>query len=198
MTGKQLRGIDPRIAGIQPPRASASPGQYKNFHQWQTGLTLIVPIGFRNALASTRRPNTSSSASGPSSSRSSTRRPTRWPGSSSRSTPTTSSSRRPSGSAQAAQIRLESARAYYEEGRTGFTIDRLLDAVSQYANAIAQEAQFKASYNTSIAALEEAKGTCWPTTTSPWPRARARGRRTSRPATSRPATASSRSRTTAP
>ncbi len=60
---------------------------------------------------------------------------------------------------QAAQIRLESARAYYEEGRTGFTIDRLLDAVSQYADAIAQEAQYKTSYNTSIAALEEAKGT---------------------------------------
>ena len=60
---------------------------------------------------------------------------------------------------QAAQIRLESARAYYEEGKTGFTIDRLLDAVSQYADAIAQEAQFKTSYNTSIAALEEAKGT---------------------------------------
>ena len=98
---------------------------------------------------------------------------------------------------QAAQIRLESARAYYEEGRTGFTIDRLLDAVSQYADAIAQEAQYKTSYNTSIAALEEAKGTLWPTTTSPSTRARARGRPTSRPATSRPRTVSSRSRTTA-
>ena len=57
----------------------------------------------------------------------------------------------------AAQQRLEAQRAFYEEGR--ITIDRLLDAVSQYANAIAQEAQYKASYNTSIAALEEAKGT---------------------------------------
>ena len=57
----------------------------------------------------------------------------------------------------AAQQRLEAQRAFYEEGR--ITIDRLLDAVSQYANAIAQEAQYKTSYNTSIAALEEAKGT---------------------------------------
>ena len=37
----------------------------------------------------------------------------------------------------------------------------------------------------------------WPTTTSPWPRDRCRGRRTSRPATSRTPTASCRSRTTA-
>ncbi len=57
----------------------------------------------------------------------------------------------------AAQQRLEAQRAFYEEGRV--TIDRLLDAVSQHANAIAQEAQYKTSYNTSIAALEEAKGT---------------------------------------
>ena len=57
----------------------------------------------------------------------------------------------------AAQQRLEAQRAFYEEGRV--TIDRLLDAVSQYSNAIATEAQYKSSYNTSIAALEEAKGT---------------------------------------
>jgi outer membrane protein TolC len=60
---------------------------------------------------------------------------------------------------QAAQVRLETTRAYYEEGRTGITIDRLLDAVNQYANAIANEAQYKTSYNTSIVALEEARGT---------------------------------------
>jgi hypothetical protein len=57
----------------------------------------------------------------------------------------------------AAAQRLEAQRAFYEEGR--ITIDRYLDAVSQYANAVAQEAQFKTSYNISIVALEEAKGT---------------------------------------
>jgi outer membrane protein TolC len=57
----------------------------------------------------------------------------------------------------AAQDRLEAQRAFYEEGR--ITIDRLLDAVSQYANAVAQESQYRTSYNTSIAGLEEAKGT---------------------------------------
>jgi Outer membrane efflux protein len=58
---------------------------------------------------------------------------------------------------KAAQDRLEAQRAFYDEGRVA--LDRLLDAVGQYANAVAQEAQYKFSYNASIAALEEAKGT---------------------------------------
>jgi RNA polymerase sigma factor (sigma-70 family) len=57
----------------------------------------------------------------------------------------------------AAAQRLDAQRAYYEEGR--ITIDRFLDAVSQYANSVAQEAQYKTRYNVSIVALEEAKGT---------------------------------------
>jgi outer membrane protein TolC len=57
----------------------------------------------------------------------------------------------------AAQQRLEAQRAFYAEGRV--TIDRLLDAVGQYANAIDQESQYKCTYNTAIVALEEAKGT---------------------------------------
>ena len=57
----------------------------------------------------------------------------------------------------AAAQRLEAQRAYYEEGR--ITIDRFLDAVSQYATAVATEAQYKTTYNISIVALEEAKGT---------------------------------------
>ena len=57
----------------------------------------------------------------------------------------------------AAAERLDAQRAYYEEGR--ITIDRFLDAVSQYATAVATEAQYKTTYNISIVALEEAKGT---------------------------------------
>jgi outer membrane protein TolC len=57
----------------------------------------------------------------------------------------------------AASQRLDAQRAYYEEGR--ITIDRFLDAVSQYATAVATEAQYKTAYNVSIIALEEAKGT---------------------------------------
>jgi hypothetical protein len=43
------------------------------------------------------------------------------------------------------------------EGR--IPTDRYLDAVNLYASAVAQEAQFKTTYNISIVALEEAKGT---------------------------------------
>jgi outer membrane protein TolC len=57
----------------------------------------------------------------------------------------------------AAAQRLDAQRAYYEEGR--ITIDRFLDAVSQYATAVATEAQYKTTYNVAIVALEEAKGT---------------------------------------
>jgi len=57
----------------------------------------------------------------------------------------------------AAQQRLETQRAAF--GNQEGTVDRMLDAVSQYATAIAQEAQFKASYNTSLAAFEESRGT---------------------------------------
>jgi outer membrane protein TolC len=58
---------------------------------------------------------------------------------------------------QAAAQRLDAQRAYYEEGR--ITLVRFLDAVSQYDTAVATEAQYKATYNISIVALEEAKGT---------------------------------------
>ena len=57
----------------------------------------------------------------------------------------------------AAADRLDAQRAYYEEGR--ITIDRFLHSVSLYATAVGTEAQYRATYNTSIVALKEAKGT---------------------------------------
>ena len=120
------------------------------------------------------------------SSRSSTRRPTPWPGSSWKWTPTTSSSRPRRGSGPPPPSGSKPSGPFYEEGR--ITIDRYLDAVSQYASAVAQEAQFKTTYNISIVALEEAKGTLLAYDNIAWPKARTRGRRTSRPATSRPPT----------
>ena len=53
--------------------------------------------------------------------------------------------------------RLQAQQAFYDEGR--ITVDRLLDAVSQDANATAQESEYLTTYNTAIAAYEEAKGT---------------------------------------
>jgi len=57
----------------------------------------------------------------------------------------------------AAAQRLETQRAYYEEGR--ITIDRFLDAVSQHATGVGTEAMYLAAYNSSLVALEVAKGT---------------------------------------
>ncbi len=57
----------------------------------------------------------------------------------------------------AAAQRLDVQRAYYQEGR--ITIDRFLDAFSQYATAVMTEFQDKTAYNISLAALSEAKGT---------------------------------------
>jgi hypothetical protein len=58
---------------------------------------------------------------------------------------------------KAAAQRLDAQRAYYEEGR--ITIDRFLDAISQYATAVATESQYLMTYNISLAGLAEAKGT---------------------------------------
>jgi Outer membrane efflux protein len=57
----------------------------------------------------------------------------------------------------AAEHRLDVQRAYYEEGR--IRLDRFLDSVNQNAQSIATVAHYKTTYNISIAALSEAKGT---------------------------------------
>jgi outer membrane protein TolC len=55
--------------------------------------------------------------------------------------------------------RLSSALQAYDKEGGGVMLDRLLNAVSQNAQAIAQEAALKTAYNVAIVALEEAKGT---------------------------------------
>jgi hypothetical protein len=57
----------------------------------------------------------------------------------------------------AAAQRLDAQHTAYEEGRV--PIDRVLDAISQYANTMAQEAQHLSTYNITLAGLSEAKGT---------------------------------------
>jgi hypothetical protein len=57
----------------------------------------------------------------------------------------------------AAEVRLATQREGYEAGR--LTLDRYLEAINTWAEAVAQEARFKATYNVAIVAMEEAKGT---------------------------------------
>jgi outer membrane protein TolC len=158
MTGKSILAIDPLISTQQRAAGlNSNPGSYSDFQQWQIGMTLQMPLGMRAPLANVRN-----TQYGLLRQRAFLQQIVHQ---------TTHSLARfflevdanykqfktASRFRAAAAQRLEAQRAFYEEGR--ITIDRYLDAVSQYASAVAQEAQFKTSYNISIIALEEAKGT---------------------------------------
>ena len=140
-----------------PPASTRSPGNYSNFITWQVGFTFQMPLGMRAPLANTRQAQYTLLRA-----RAYLQQVVHQ---------TTHSLARffleidanykqfktASRLRAAAAQRLDAQRAYYEEGR--ITIDRFLDAVSQYATAVATEAQYKTTYNISIVALEEAKGT---------------------------------------
>ena len=158
MTGATLKALNPVIANMQRAAGlNSQPGNYNNFVTWQVGFTFQVPLGMRAPLANTRQAQYALLRS-----RAYLQQVVHQ---------TTHSLARffleidanykqfktASRLRAAAALRLESQRAYYEEGR--ITIDRFLDAVSQYATAVATEAQYKTTYNISIVALEEAKGT---------------------------------------
>jgi outer membrane protein TolC len=158
MTGATIKALEPVVAAHE--RADgllANPGLYNNFHTWQVGFNFQMPLGMRSPLANTRFAQYNLLRQ-----RAYLQQIVHQ---------TTHSLARfflevdanykqfkfATKLRAAAGQRLEAQRAYYEEGR--ITIDRFLDAVSQYAQAVAQEAQFKTTYNISIVALEEAKGT---------------------------------------
>jgi len=158
MTGKAIRGIDPLISSREHTAGLNGPaGTYNDFQQWQIGLTLQMPLGMRAPLANVKNAQyilLRQRAFLQQIVHQTTHSLARFfleVDANYKQFKTASRYR------AAAAARLDAQRAFYEEGR--ITIDRYLDAVSQYASAVAQEAQFKTSYNISIAALEEAKGT---------------------------------------
>lgn len=158
MTGRAIPAIDPVISAQQQAAGiSAQPAYYKNFTTWQVGLTFQMPIGFRNALADTRQAQygllrqraflqqtVHQSAHGLArffNEVDSNYKTLKYAGM----------------AREAAEVRLRAQRFFFEAGT--INIDRYLDAVNQWATAVALEAQYKTSYNTAIAALEESKGT---------------------------------------
>jgi outer membrane protein TolC len=158
MTGSTIKALEPIVAARERAAGLLSnPGFYNNFHTWNVGFTFAMPLGMRSPLANTRQAQyvlLRSRAYLQQIVHQTTHSLARFfleVDANYKQFKTASRLR-----AAAAQ-RLEAQRAYYEEGR--ITIDRFLDAVSQYAQAVAQEAQFKTTYNISIVALEEAKGT---------------------------------------
>ncbi len=158
MTGATLKALNPVIANLQRAAGlNSQPGNYSNFTQWQIGFTFQAPLGMRAPLANTRSAQYAllrARAYMQQIVHQTTHSLARFfleIDANYKQFKTASRLR------AAAALRLESQRAYYEEGR--ITIDRFLDAVSQYATAVATEAQYKTTYNISIVALEEAKGT---------------------------------------
>ena len=158
MTGATLKALNPVIANQQRAAGlNQNPGIYNNFITWQVGFTFQMPLGMRSPLANTRQAQyilLRARAYLQQVVHQTTHSLARFfleIDANYKQFKTASRLR-----AAAAQ-RLDAQRAYYEEGR--ITIDRFLDAVSQYATAVATEAQYKTTYNISIVALEEAKGT---------------------------------------
>jgi outer membrane protein TolC len=176
MTGATLKALNPVIANQQRAAGLASnPGLYNNFVTWQVGFTFQMPLGMRSPLANTRQAQylllraraylqqivhqTTHSLA--------------------RFFLEVDANYKQFKSASrlraAAAQRLIQQQALYEEGRIGFTVDRYLDAVRRYATAVATEAQYKTTYNISLVALEEAKGTLLAydniaVAEGPWPR----------------------------
>ncbi len=70
--------------------------------------------------------------------------------------------------------RLRAAAAAAHEAQRDYTrrdgpqLDRYLDARSQYATAVAQQAQFKTTYNVSSSLSRRPRERCWSMTRSPW------------------------------
>jgi outer membrane protein TolC len=158
MTGSTLKALNPVIANMQRAAGlNSQPGSYSNFVTWQVGFTFQAPLGMRAPLANTRQAQYTLLRA-----RAYLQQVVHQ---------TTHSLARffleidanykqfkAAARLRAASFqRLEAQRNFLEFGK--ITLDRYLDAVSQYATAVANEAQYKTTYNISIVALEEAKGT---------------------------------------
>jgi outer membrane protein TolC len=158
MTGKSILAIDPNISLFERDAGlNTNPARYKNFTTWQVGLTFQMPLGFRQDLAATRAAQYTllrQRAGLQQIVHQTTHLLSRYfleVDSNFKLYRTAVQLR------EAAEQRLEAQRSFYEVG--SITIDRYLDALNRWADAYAQEAQYRNQYNTSIAVLEEIKGT---------------------------------------
>jgi|GEM_PF-961403 len=156
--GSALEAIDPRASAAQQSAGlNIQPGRYRNFENWNVGLTFSMPIGFRGAIADTKTAQytllqqraylqQTVHQAAHSLHRFFLEIDTNY-----KLFKTASELR------EAALTRLEVQKAKYEVGNV--LIDRYLEAVNVWANAVSDEARFKTQYNISIIALEQAKGT---------------------------------------
>ena len=158
MIGAMLKALEPVIADRgQAAALCPSPGANNGNVSWEIGGTLQMPVGTRTPLANTRQAQYAllrSRAYYDQVVHQTTHSLARFFLEIDANYKQFETAKR---LRAAAAQRLDAQRAYYEEGR--ITIDRFFDAISQYTTAVATEAQYKATYNVAIVALEEAKGT---------------------------------------
>lgn len=158
MTGKTINVINPllqfeqRNAGLNP-----NPTPSNSFQTWQIGLTFQVPLGYRGPLANVRQAQYAllrQRAFLQQTVHQTTHAMSRYTLDVDINYKAYKTASRLK---EAALQRLEAQRAYFEIGQ--ITIDRYLDAVNRWANAVAIEAQHKNQYNVALVLLEETKGT---------------------------------------
>lgn len=158
MTGASLNAINPSISTAQSRAGLISqPVPLRDFVTWQVGFTFQMPLGMRAPMANVKNAQYTllrQKAFLQQVVHQTTHSLARFFLEVDANYKLFKSAGR---SRAAAAVRLKTQQAVYEVGR--LTVDRYLDSVSQWAAAVAQEAQSKTSYNISIVALEEAKGT---------------------------------------
>lgn len=158
MTGKTINAVN---ALVQRQQAAAGlnpvPGRYSNFQSWQIGLTFQMPLGMRAPMADAKFAQYTllqQRAYVQQLVHQTTHQLARFFLEVDANYKMFKTATRLKA---AALQRLEAQKAFYEQGT--ITIDRYLDAVNRWANAVALEAEFRTKYNISIVAMEETKGT---------------------------------------
>lgn len=183
MTGGGILAFDP-ITQLQQRQAGLNsvPNLYNNFQTWQAGFTFQMPLGFRGPLANTRAAQYAllrQRAYMQQIVHQTTHSLARYFLEVDANYKRFKAAQRLK---EAAWVRLDYNKARYDAGdrdpstsEEAVTIRVLIDSINQWTDAIALEAQYKSTYNTSIAVLEEAKGTLLAydniaMAEGPWPR----------------------------
>ncbi len=169
--------LQQRAAGL-----NAVPTNYNNFQTWQLGFTFQMPLGFRGPLANVRSSQYSLLQQRAFLQQTVHDRTHALARFFLEVDANFKQYRAASRLKDAAFARLDYNKARYDAGdrdpsrsEEAVTIQALIASINQWTDAIAQEALYKSTYNTSLAVLEEAKGTLLSYNNialaeGPWPR----------------------------
>jgi outer membrane protein TolC len=182
-SGSLLKAFDPLLLTRQQASGlNGAPGEYRNFQSWRVGLTFSMPLGFRRQMADVRQAQYALLRQ-----RAFLQQTVHQQAHAlSRFFLEVDSNYKLYRAAQrqkeAAWVRLDYNKARYEVGdrdptrsAEAVSIQQYIDSVNQWTSAVAAEARYKSTYNTSLAVLEESKGTLLgydnvAIAEGPWPR----------------------------